>query len=125
MSYLTTSLEDLQDLVIADLEGEGFAYNPRRTTWPQYLAICLGEPSAYLVKSVPKMLAELDAQYGGSLSNLRASEAQLMDDLQANIGADGGEELPAPPEGFKYLVNADGAYLLNADGAYLLVADEE
>lgn len=90
MSYLTTSLEDLQDLVVADLEGEGFAYNPLRTTWPQYLAICLGQPSAYLVKSVPKMLAELDAQYGGSLSSLRASVAQLMDDLHANIGAGGG-----------------------------------
>ena len=90
MSYLTTSLEDLQDLVVADLEGEGFAYNPLRTTWPQYLAVCLGDPTAYLRKSVPKMLAELDAQYGGSLSNLRASVAQLMDDLQANIGGGGG-----------------------------------
>ena len=39
----------------------------------------------------------------------------------ANIGAGGGEELPAPPEGFHYLINADGKYLVNADGAYILV----
>lgn len=28
--------------------------------------------------------------------------------------------LPAPPTGFAYLVNADGAYIVNADGAYIL-----
>lgn len=32
----------------------------------------------------------------------------------------GGGGLPAPPEGFVYLLGADGAYLKGADGAYLL-----
>lgn len=29
-------------------------------------------------------------------------------------------DLPTPPEGFSYLLGADGAELLGADGAYLL-----
>jgi hypothetical protein len=32
----------------------------------------------------------------------------------------GGGGLPAAPEGFSYIVNADGGYLTNADGAYIL-----
>jgi hypothetical protein len=44
----------------------------------------------------------------GSLTNASSSPS------------DGGE-LPAPPDGFHYLVNADGKYIINADGAYILV----
>lgn len=41
--------------------------------------------------------------------------------VAANISdGDGGEALPEAPEGFAYLVNADGEYLVNADGSYIL-----
>lgn len=33
----------------------------------------------------------------------------------------GGGELEAPPEGFAYLVNADGKYIVNGDGGYILM----
>lgn len=32
----------------------------------------------------------------------------------------GGEELPAAPGGFAYIVNADGDFLRNAESAYIL-----
>lgn len=120
MSYLTTSFEELQDALVEALEGEGFAFNPLTTSFPRYLATALGEPNAYLTKSVAQMLSEIDAQYGGSLSHLTSSVAHLMDDAAANIGAGGGGDLPEAPNGFAYLVNADGAYLQNADAAYIL-----
>jgi hypothetical protein len=33
-----------------------------------------------------------------------------------------GVSLAAPPEGFAYLIDADGAYLVDSDGAYLIGA---
>ena len=58
------------------------------------------------------------------LHNLRDSETTLRDGLNAllepgDLGG-GGEELEEAPEGFAYIVNADGAFLVNADGAYIL-----
>lgn len=121
MSYLTTSLDGLKTEVIAALEGEGFAFDPLTTSFSRYLATALGEPDAYLTKSVAQMLSEIDAQYGGVLSHLRASIAQLLDDTATNITeGGGGEETPEAPEGFSYLVNGNGAYILNGNGAYLL-----
>jgi hypothetical protein len=38
----------------------------------------------------------------------------------SDTGGGGGGDLPAPPSGFHYLINADGAYLVNADGDYIL-----
>lgn len=90
MSYLTSSYEQLKRELIAALEGEGFAYNPLTTEFTAYLATALGTPNAYLRKSLGELLADLDAQYGGSLSHLRSSITQLMDDVTANIGAGGG-----------------------------------
>jgi hypothetical protein len=121
MSYLTQSEEELWDEVVAGLEGEGFAFNPLTTSRTQYLATALGEPDAYLTKSFARLVAEVNGGFGGSLSYLTSSPAQLLDDLDTNIGAGGGgEELPAPPEGFHYIVNADGEYIVNAGGAYIL-----
>jgi hypothetical protein len=90
MSYLTTSIDGLAAEVIVDLEGEGFDFNPLTISFSRYLATALGQPNSYLTKSIPQMLAEIDAQYGGSLSYLRSSVAQLLDDLAANIDAGGG-----------------------------------
>lgn len=90
MSYLTTSFEELEEALIEALEGEGFSFNPLTTSFPRYLATALGEPNAYLRKSVAQMLSEIDTQYGGSLSHLTNSVAHLMDDVTANIGAGGG-----------------------------------
>ncbi len=44
--------------------------------------------------------------------------ASLVD--AAFLGADSVLGLAAAPEGFAYLVNADGDFLVNADGAYIL-----
>lgn len=121
MSYLTQSESELWDAVVAGLEGEGFAFNPLTTTRTQYLATALGEPDAYLTKSFAQLAAEVNGGFGGSLSYLTSSAAQLLDDLATNISAGGGgEELPEAPEGFAYLTNADDAYLINADDAYIL-----
>ena len=90
MSYLTTPQGTLEEQVAAALEGEGFPYDPLHMSWGQYLATALGQPNAWLFKSHAQMLSEIDAQYGGSLSHLRASIAQLLDDVAANIGAGGG-----------------------------------
>lgn len=114
MSYLTTPQETLEAEVIAALESEGFAYDPLRHTWPQYLATVLGDPTAYLFKSIAQMLSEVDAQYGGSLSHLRASIARLLDDVAANIGAGGGGG------GGNELLDEDGLNLLDEDGETLL-----
>jgi hypothetical protein len=60
------------------------------------------------------------------LHNLRDSEATLRDGLNGllepgDLGeGGGGEELEEAPEGFAYIVNADGSFLQNADGAYIL-----
>jgi hypothetical protein len=120
MSYLDTSQSDLWNAVVTGLEGEGFAFNPLTTSSSQYLATALGEPNAYLTKSVPRMLAELNASYGGSLSHLTSSIAHLLDDLGTNIAAGGGGELPEAPAGFAYIVNSDDAYIVNHDAAYIL-----
>ncbi len=40
--------------------------------------------------------------------------------MGGSFAALGGASIPAPPDGFVYLLGADGAYLLGADGAYLL-----
>lgn len=120
MSYLTQSYDKLKADLIAALEGEGFSYNPNATSFTEYLSVALGNSSAHLRKSLGKLLSDLDAQYGGSLSELRASIAHLMDDAIANIGAGGGGGLPSPPAGFAYILNKDNAYIVNKDGAYIL-----
>lgn len=118
MSYLTTSLDGLTAGVIAALEGEGFAYNPLTTSFSKYLATALGEPNAYLTKSVARMLSEIDAQYGGILSHLTSSIAQLLDDVNENIGEGGGGE----PAGA--LLDEDGEPLLDEDSEFIIEEDE-
>lgn len=121
MSYLTTSAGTLKAQLIAALEGEGFAYNPLTTSFSRYLATALGEPNAYLTKSVARMLAEINAQYGGTLSHLTSSIAQLMDDCTANIGAGGGGgDLPDLPDGFAFVVQ-DGVYVVDENGDFVIV----
>jgi hypothetical protein len=90
MSYLTQSYDKLKEELITALEGEGFPYNPNTTSFTEYLSLALGNSSAHLRRSFGELLSDLDAQYGGSLSELRASIAHLMDDTVANIGAGGG-----------------------------------
>src|SRR5690349_4407501 len=91
MSHLTQPIEELQRAVITSLEGEGFAFNPLTTTFPQYLATCLGSVNAYKTKSVTQMLAELNVQFGGSaVSRLTSSYAELLDTLNTTIGSGGG-----------------------------------
>jgi hypothetical protein len=120
MSYLTTPLGTLKAQVITALEGEGFPYDPLHVSWGQYLATALGEPSAYLSKSHAQMLSEIDAQYGGTLSHLRASIAQLLDDVAANIGAGGGGgDLPVLPDGFAFVVNGD-SYVVDDSGDFII-----
>lgn len=43
------------------------------------------------------------------------SEAQRM-----TLLGGASNPIPAPPEGFFYLVDTDGAYIVDTDGAYLL-----
>lgn len=57
------------------------------------------------------------------MSGFRLSKLGLGLSKGARVSAGsggGGEELPEAPEGFAYLVNANGEYLVNADGAYIL-----
>jgi hypothetical protein len=62
------------------------------------------------------------------LLTLRDSEATLRQGLDGLLtpedlggsGSGGDGDLPNAPEGFAYLVNADGKYIINADGAYVL-----
>lgn len=120
MSYLTEPVEALHRGVIAALEGEGFAYNSLRMSWTEYLATALGQPNAYLFKSEGQLLTELDASYGGSLSHLRVSIAELIDDLTANIGAGGGGgDLPDLPDGFAFVVNGD-SYVVDDNGDFVI-----
>lgn len=51
--------------------------------------------------------------YSTSTEELLAAAANAADDGE-------GEDLAEAPEGFAYIVNADGEYLLNADEAYIL-----
>lgn len=49
--------------------------------------------------------------------------ARFADEVEialTNEGGDGGGDLPDPPNGFAYIVNADGEYLVNDDDAYIL-----
>ncbi|RWN33440.1 hypothetical protein [Mesorhizobium sp.] len=88
MSYLTQSEDSLLADVIAGLEDQGFAYNPLTTSLPQYLAICLGDPTAYKTKSVAQMLAELNTEFGGSvMSHLTSSVAQLLSALDETLAS--------------------------------------
>ncbi len=109
MSYLTTPQGTLQAQVAAALESEGFPYEPLHMSWGQYLASALGQPNAWLYKSHAQMLSEIDAQYGGSLSHLRVSIAQILDDVAANIGAGGGGGEPYVAKA----VHFDGATYLS------------
>lgn len=91
MSYLTQSYASRMEALAAALAGQGFTYNPLRTTWNQYLSTALGEPNAYLVKSPAQILAELNSHFGGStVSHLRSSTAQLMDYATVSAGSGGG-----------------------------------
>ncbi len=91
MSNLTEPVEELEREAIAALEGEGFAYNPLTTYFAEYLAVCLGTPNAYKTKSVTRMLAELNTQFGGgSVSYLTSNYADLLDTIEATIVSGGG-----------------------------------
>lgn len=45
--------------------------------------------------------------------------------LVSSPAEEGGGDLPEAPEGFAYLVNADGAFIVNADGAFVIVQTGE
>jgi hypothetical protein len=91
MSYLTQPIEELQRAVIASLEGEGFAFNPLTTTFPQHLATCLGTPTAYKTKTVTQMLAELNVQFDGvAMSRLTSGYAELLGTLNETLSEGGG-----------------------------------
>jgi hypothetical protein len=47
-------------------------------------------------------------------------EALQLAATKVNAGGGGGGDLPAPPDGYHYIINADGKYLVNGDGAYIL-----
>lgn len=64
--------------------------------------------------------AEADAASEDCKRTNKLTVWNTYEQAAAHTSVDSGGELPAPPEGFHYLVNADGKYLVNADGAYIL-----
>lgn len=140
MSHLTISEDALWRSVIAGLADEGFAFDPLTTTRSQLLANALGEPTAYLVKSVPQMLAELNALFGGeALSHLTTSRAALLSALNDTLASEFDADADAlfarfttpPTEDRKALINTCILALKAAgswskfEGFYLIGASEQ
>lgn len=59
----------------------------------------------------------------GTASNFKVADCLINGRSNQRVAkrpTGGGGDLPAPPSGFAYIVNADGSYLINADAAYIL-----
>ena len=72
-----------------------------------------------------RFYAELEAEFGIEITPFMALDTNALvsavnDALEEDEGEGGGGELPEAPDGFAYLVNANGDTLLNADDAYIL-----
>ena len=90
MSHLTTSVEDLWDIVVAGLAGEGFTYNPLNETGSAFLARALGDADEYLFDSPAHLLAQLNSHFGGStVSHLTMGFAELLFTFSETLGGGG------------------------------------
>lgn len=86
MSYLTESRAALEAEVIAELAEEGFIFNRKLETLPQFFARALGEPGANLRKPRAQLVEELNIEFGGNpLSHLYYRYTQLLDELDTTL----------------------------------------
>lgn len=83
VSYLTDSAYELALAAIAVLEDEGYAFDPKQTTFNEYLATALsgigGTPVSHLQMSTSELLAALANQMGDdTYSHLTHSMGELL-----------------------------------------------
>jgi hypothetical protein len=80
-----------------------------------------GDRSAAYVKGAAEVNAVL-LDHDGTEEDAAAVLAAIgiVTHVPVSAGSGGDGDVPAPPSGFQYLVNADAKYIVNNTGAYIL-----
>jgi hypothetical protein len=119
LSHLTSG----QDVLFADMLAalSDYTFSPLTQSRLEYLADALngitGGSYSHLTTTEHRLLELIVSESGQAASHLVLSREEMMV-LVANNPPLGGA-----PEGFVYLVNADGDFLTNADNAYLIAPE--